>query len=159
MMNKPKVSEDAAINLLKRLFSPYPDKNAISIDEVYSAAGRSHLDPTTNRNWLNGILAKLKAYQLAFPVLKYDNGRNKLNKVQLTTAGKVVLNRSSSSLDSQTSAPILPTVVPARVAPVANKPVLSLDEMLEIVEALRVNHPNWDIVFEIKPKGGGTGGI
>jgi hypothetical protein len=151
--NKKSISEPAAIALLGRLFGRYPARDAITLEEAYSAFGRSDIDPTTNRNWLNGTLGKLKEHQLVTSVLEFADGRNKLVAIKLTTAGRVVLKRTH---DDSLPSSISETQEETMTTQADKSNSWNLDDVLEAVEDLKLRHPRWEIVFEIKPKGGAS---
>ncbi len=144
-MKRPtnRISEDAAVELLRRLFPVSLETDELSLDEVYVAAGRSNLNPQTNRNWLNGVLTKLKDHKFITTGNKFENSRSKLDKIKLTTAGKTALGRTNNEENTVDRPP---------KDNVPQKNDLSLDEMLNIVEGLKAKHPKWDIVFEVRAK-------
>jgi len=136
---KNAISEGAAVKLLNRLYAPYKDKNEISLEEIYEAAGRAEIDPETNRNWFNGVLAKLKMHNFVETATTFENSRNKVVGMKLTMAGEFVLGRRSE------------TPIPGQRSGSAAAS-LTLDEMLAAVEELRKKYTAFDIELIIKPK-------
>ena len=135
------ISEKAAIQLLGRLFSS-ADSDELTLDEAYVAAGRADISPETNRNWLNGVLAKLRDYALVTTIDKYENSRSKLDKIKLTMAGKTALGWSS--VDSITT----PTSTPAPL----RRAVATYNDVAKAVAEFRNNNPDFEVIFEVKLK-------
>jgi len=140
MKTYKKPTKNSATLTLKRLYTPYPEEDSLTIEKMYIAAGRDtsvELEDK-NRNWLSNKLTALYYHNLAKPIYSYD-GRRKLERVQLTVEGKRALGRVSAPGQ----------VEPASLPSVAS---LTLEDMLAAVEALRKKYPGFDIDLTIKPK-------
>jgi hypothetical protein len=142
-VSKNSVSEGAAVKLLNRLFAAHKDSNELTLEEIYSAAGRTDMDAETNRNWFNGVLAKLKRYNFVDTVTTYENSRHKVVGMKLTIAGQYILGRKVEG----NMPPGTPDEQPSRTSG------LTLDEMLAAIEELREKYTGFDIELVIKPKG------
>lgn len=140
MKNSKYISEQAAIELLKRIFGS-TDADEMTLDEIYAAAGRTDQPAKTNRGWLNGVQTKLQYYKFVKPVMKFENSRNKLDKLRLTIAGKTVLGRAADNADGA-----------AARHEDRRSTGLTLDEMLAAVEELRKKYTAFDIELIVKPK-------
>jgi len=142
MRDKPKnsVSEAAAVKLLNRLFAGHKDTIELQLEEIYEAAGRTSMPDETNRNWLNGVFAKLKTYNFVETVTTFENSRHKVTGMKLTLAGQYVLGRKVDSSQNP------------KEQETSRTSGLTLDEMLAAVEDLRKKYTAFDIELIIKPK-------
>jgi hypothetical protein len=95
-MANPKnfISETAAGETLGRFFAS-TTSDEISLEGIYEAAGRAHIDEHTNRNWLNTKMNQLKHHNLITTVQTFDKDskRHKLTGIRLTLAGKRAIGR------------------------------------------------------------------
>lgn len=129
-----RISERAAVELLKRLYSLNSDKDSLSLLEVYAAAGRTEEDSEANRNWLNTVMAKLKDHTLIEPVYVYD-GRKKLNAIKLTMAGTAALGRGVSR------------------GPLARAETgITYNDLAKDVAKFRNENPDFEVVFSVSLK-------
>ena len=138
---KNNISEQAAIQLLKRLFDGLPDKNSLTLDELYAAADRSQLDADTNRNWINNVMTKLRKHNFIVPNYTYD-GRKKLEGVRLSATGKSVLGRGHSLDESEGDS-------------LATKPVndhVGIDQLTRTVSLFKKQTPDYEVIFRIELK-------
>lgn len=136
-----KISEKAAVELLGRLFAN-ATSDELTLDEVYAAANRADRDPETNRNWLNGILAKLRDHNLVTVISKYENSRSKLDKVKLSAVGKYSLGwPGGEANNSVVSIPAVPRVA-----------IVTYNDLAKAVAGFRKDNPDFDVVFEVRLK-------
>jgi hypothetical protein len=132
------ISEKAAVQLLKRLFADAKSE-VMTLDEVYAAAGRAERNSDTNRNWLNGILAKLRHYKLVETIDKYENSRSKLDKLKLTIAGKTAIGWPvDTGADVSSHTPV--------------QRGMTYNDLAKAVAAFRNENSDFDVVFEVKLK-------
>jgi hypothetical protein len=141
-MNKPSnyISENAAIETVKRLFANSPDSDSVTLEEVYSATDRSDFNEQANKNWLSNKMTQIKYHDLIKSLYKYD-GRKKLVGIQLTIKGKRALGRISNDIidDDQ------------QVGDTNYKSVTASD-VAKVVKVFRDNNPEYTVVFEVKLK-------
>jgi hypothetical protein len=135
------ISEGAAIELLKRIFNN-TSRDTISLDEAYVAANRTTESEETNRNWLNHALTKLRYHKLVVPVYKYD-GRQRLDKIQLTLAGKTALGQVhiESNKDHAQDDSTQITKSPEEV---------SYNDVVKVVRVFRDNNPEYEVIFNVR---------
>lgn len=134
------ISEKAAVQLLSRLYAE-AQGDELTLDEVYAAAGRSDKDPEVNRNWLNGVLAKLRAHKFIETIDKYENSRSKLDKLKLTIAGKTALGLPVGTGADNTMS-------------ITRGPQSSMtyNDLAKAVAAFRNNNTDFEVVFEVRLK-------
>ena len=138
-----RISEGAAIELLKRLFGE-TEADLITLDEAYIAAGRGELDAETNRNWLNNVMTKLTQHNLIAPDYKYD-GRKRLVGIKLTLTGRTALGRPTLRGDN-----FMPPKVGYVDVPRMEEP--SYGDVAKAVRAFRDANPEYDVVFSVTLK-------
>lgn len=154
--NKHPISEQAAVELLKRIFPDAPNTTELTVEEVFKIAGREGKKARTNRNWLNLVLSKLKSYGFVATTTRFQNSRIRLHKIKLTLAGKTALSVSKApAYLASIAPPPMPTFAPVQEALIPVEPSktkLTLEELLLAIDQIRASSPNWDIVFEVKTK-------
>lgn len=90
---RQRITRHAAIAALRKIFVD-PDKDILTLDEIFRVAGRDPQQPEHNKIWLQNRLTALRYYKLVEPIYtKYtkSNSHRKLDKVQLTPTGKTAL--------------------------------------------------------------------
>jgi len=129
-------SKDAATETLKRFFAQAPDKDEVSISEIFVATGRDADAPENNMSWLSNNLTTLRYHGLINSVYTYD-GRKKLDKIRLTLAGKKALGRieDEPSDDGELS---------------GNR--VSLEDALRVVNKFKKENPAFEVVFTVQLK-------
>lgn len=140
-MKRPKnyISETAAVENLRRLFSPNPNADQLSLEEVFIAAGRERENGRTNRNWLANKMTQLKYHGLIRPIYKYGQ-RKELAAIKLSLKGKKALGRLSEGRDNSS---LLNSALGTDVSAI---------EVAAAVRAFRDNYPEFDVVFEVRLK-------
>ena len=133
------ISRTAAVENLRRLFSPSPNADQLSLQEIFIAAGRERENEQTNRNWLANKMTQLKYHNLIKPIYKYGQ-RKELVAIKLGLEGKKALGRLSEGRENP---PLLNSALSA------DGPAL---EIAEAVRAFRDNYPEFDVVFEVRLK-------
>lgn len=140
-MGKPKhyISEGAAVELLKRLFGA-SEADALTLKEVYHAAGRGELDDDTNRNWLNTVMTKLRYHNLITPEYAYD-GRKKVSRIKLTIAGRTLLGRTGQPITHEE---------PSSTGEQAR--VITPQTVHDDIEILKKLYPSFNVGLIFEPK-------
>lgn len=131
-----KISEQAARDNLRNFFSRNPSDNTISVNEIFVATGRAHLDDELNRSWLSNKLTPLRQYNLVNTIYSHD-GKKGLDKIQLTVQGKRALGRISDHPALELDATL-------------HKQNISIAQVQEAVRALRKKYPEFEVVFTMK---------
>lgn len=138
---KNDISEQAAIQLLKRLFEKSPDKNSLTLDQLYAAAGRGQLDADTNRNWINNVMTKLRKHNFIVPNYTYD-GRKKLEGVKLSATGKSILGRTNDFDGNDAARTLIKTT----------NDHVGIDQLTKTVSQFRRQNPDYEVTFRIELK-------
>lgn len=86
---RQRITRHAAVAALRTIFVD-PDKDTLTLDEVFRVVGRDPLQPERNKRWLENRLTSLRYYELTAPIYTKSHPR-KLDKVQLTPTGKTAL--------------------------------------------------------------------
>lgn len=132
-------SKDAATVTLQRFFAQNPDSDEVSISDIFNATGREAEKSEINMSWLSNHLTTLRYYGLVSSVYNYD-GRKKLDKIRLTTAGKKALGRieDEPAEDGEGSG--------------GSTSRVSLDDALRVVNKFKKENPGFEVVFTVKLK-------
>lgn len=134
------MSESAAIGNLKSFFKNAPVGDSVSVEDVFKAYERSHQPEKTNRGWLSNKLNGMKPYDLVES--KQSTSTGKTTHLTLTSKGREILGITNTP----------------DYSPHKDDSAQTTEELLETmnvrVETLRKRLPSFDIVFDIKPKGG-----
>jgi hypothetical protein len=136
------MSRDAAIANVKRFFADTPSSDTVSLEDIFTTAGRGSNKPAQNRLWIANKLTSMREYNLVERQYSKDGGKKKLVGLKLTNEGKEALGRANGVAVSQADT-ILPVVQPQEI---------TLETVYQAVKILREKMPSFDIVFEIKPK-------
>lgn len=138
-------SKDSAIENVKRFFSNTPNDDVVSIVDAFVAWGRPNPENTeANKAWLSNILFHLKYHNLITPIYTFNSGRKKLDKLQLTLAGKRALGRIEGNSDSDNGISLHTS---------SNGSSMSFTDVMKIVAKLRKENPDYEITFDVKLKG------
>jgi hypothetical protein len=90
-------SEASAANTLKRFFSQHPDAAVLTVSEALEGAGRGSEDfEASNQGWLSNKLTALYYHDLVKPIYTLHPYR-KLDRLQLTTKGRQLLDKARAS--------------------------------------------------------------
>lgn len=94
-----RITHRGAVVALRKIFVD-PDKDILTLDEVFRVVGRDLQQPERNKRWLRNRLTTLRYYEFVTPIYtKYakSNPRRRLDKIQLTPTGKMALASKVSS--------------------------------------------------------------
>jgi hypothetical protein len=84
-----RITRQAAVAALRTIFVD-PDKDILTLDEIFHVVGRDPQQPKGNKIWLENRLTSLRYHGLAAPIYTKSHPR-KLAKVQLTPIGKTAI--------------------------------------------------------------------
>jgi hypothetical protein len=135
--NKP-LSYEASSQNLKRFFSGSTNADAVTVEDIFQAVGRSDKDGTQNRSWLSNKLTSLYHHKLVTPVYSTD-GQHRLTKIRLTEAGKRAVQGVAAAQ------------VPGPEKTDGGRK-LTIEQIMDAVPELQRAHPSWEIVFTVNPK-------
>ena len=139
--NRKYISENAAILNIKKFFSKNPNEDVISIIDACKGWGRKNPENIErHKPWLQNKLTGLKYHDLVSSVYKYEDGRKKLDKIQLTIKGKRVLNRIKEETDNLEN--------PQNTV----ESTITVSSVLQLVEKLKKDNPSYKIVFNVSLK-------
>ena len=88
-----RIKQSAALTALRKIFVD-PDKDILTLDEIFRAVGRDPQQPELNKKWLTNRLVALRYHEFVTPIYtKYttSDSHRKLVKIQLTPTGKTAL--------------------------------------------------------------------
>ncbi len=133
-------SKESAIDAVKRMFASNPIDDTVSIEQIFSTWGRPQdVKHEINKGWLSNKLTALKHHNLVVPLYKFEDGRKKLDKIQLTTEGKRALGRIINSHEHED---------------ISKRPnvVFSIGDVMAIVAKLKKDNPEYEINFDVRLK-------
>jgi hypothetical protein len=95
-----RIKQSAAVAALRKIFVD-PDKDILTLDEVFRVVGRDPQQLERNKRWLGNRLTALRYHKFVAPIYTTSytksNPRRKLVKIQLTPTGKTALANKVSS--------------------------------------------------------------
>ena len=137
------LSKSASANTLKRFFVNNPDKDSVTLEEIFIAADRDLNQPEKNLSWLSNKMTHLRYHNLVTPDYYFD-GRRKLKGLRLTIEGKRAIGRIDDDLSSMPQYVDVPRTEKTSIAGV------SLNDVARVVKNFRDNNPEFLVVFDVK---------
>lgn len=133
MRDGRKISRDAAINSLKRLFGS-TSSDYVSVEEIFTNTGRDHFPLSKNRTWLYNVLSSIKPYDFFEKERGAENGVSVTKGIRLTSEGRYALRGNSAT-------------PPPKEEGKSDGRQVSFASVRADVKRLKALHPEFNVVF------------
>lgn len=136
---------------LRRLFLYSPESDSISLEQAYTAFNRDLSKEQSNKNWITNLMTHLKWHNLILPTYGVNNGGKRVLKgLELTMEGKKGLGRIETPQKEFDAFGVMRTNFSEFKV---EHELDNVSSILKAIAKLRENHPEFEIVFDMKLKG------
>ena len=150
------MTRDTAIKHTQALFEETTE-DFISARDIFIARGRNLENEVGNKAWLSNYVSPLKKYNLVVPQYTQRNGKRVLNGIKLTLEGRMfVRNLMAHPGPSVSPNPEIPR---EQRELFENGTNVSLETATGVIAEFKRQHPEFEVVFEIKLRGSSGVGI
>ncbi len=92
--------KETSIYTLSKFFSKTPNSDFVSLEQIFTIAGKDLRNEKGNRRWIINTMTHLRRYDLVIPTYKIMNGNRFLNGYMLTDEGRRALGKTSETNSS-----------------------------------------------------------